>query len=99
MVRHFGVFKFKENIQVDEIAECFLRLKSMVGRIEGLMDMEYGSYQSDEGLNQGFTHGFIMTFMSAAARDAYLPHPIHVEVRDYVVPMLDQVMVFDFIVS
>lgn len=97
MVRHFGVFKFKENIQADEIAECFRRMKSMVGRIEGLMDMEYGPYQSEEGLNQGFTHGFIMTFMSAAARDAYLPHAIHVEVKDYVVPKLEQAIVFDFV--
>ena len=99
MVRHFGVFKFYPTISESEIAECFSQLKSMVGRIDGLLGIEHGPYESGEGLNQGFTHGFIMTFTSPAARDAYLPHPVHVEVRDFVVPKLEQVMVFDFVVN
>jgi hypothetical protein len=32
---------------------------------------------SPEKLNQGFTHVYQVTFTSAAARDAYLPHPAH----------------------
>jgi len=99
MVRHFGVFQFKQGIQKEQIDECFLRLKSMVGRIEGLLDIEFGPYESDEGLNEDFTHGFIMTFSSVEARDAYLPHPVHEEVKDYVVPKLERVVVFDFVVG
>ena len=99
MVRHFGVFKFKENVQNEQIDECFRRMKSMVGRIAGLTDMEYGPYESDEGMNQDFTHGFIMTFESAKSRDEYLPHPIHEQVKEYVVPKLERVVVFDFIVT
>lgn len=98
MVRHYGVFKFKEYVQDEEIEECFRRMKGMVGRIDGLTDMEYGPYNSGEGMNQGFTHGFLMTFSSVEARDEYLPHPIHEEVKEFVVPKLDQVIVFDFVV-
>ena len=47
-------------------------------------------------MNYGFTHGFIMTFDSPESRDAYLPHPIHEEVKDIVVPCLERVVVFDF---
>ena len=95
MVRHFGVFKFKEAVTEDQIATCFVTMKEMVGKIPGLLDMEYGSYNSTEGLNEDFTHGFVMTFDSLASRDAYLPHPIHEQVKEIVVPNLARVVVFD----
>ena len=80
----------------DQIDECFEALKNMQGRIPGIVDFEHGPYQSGEGLNEGFTHGFIMTFDTPESRDAYLPHPIHEEVKDIVVPCLSRVVVFDF---
>lgn len=38
---------------------------------------------------------FIMTFESAAARDAYLPHPVHQAAVKLVVPQLESVIVCD----
>ncbi len=35
-------------------------------------------------MNQGFTHVYVMTFESSAARDAYLPHPAHKAFGDLV---------------
>ena len=99
MVRHFGVFQFKPGITPEQIDNCFAELQSMVGKIPGLLEIEHGPYQSDEGLNEDFTHGFIMTFDSLESRDAYLPHPIHEAVKDVVVPCLERVVVFDFEVS
>jgi hypothetical protein len=99
MIRHYGVFQFKSDITEEQIGECFNAMQSMVGKIDGLLDFEYGPYQNDEGLNEDFTHGFIMTFDSAASRDAYLPHPVHEEVKDIVVPRLERVVVFDFEVT
>ena len=96
MIRHFGVFQFKEGVSDAEIQICFEAIDSMVGRIPGLLSIEHGTYQSDEGLSDGFTHGFIMTFESFEARDAYLPHPIHESVKEVVVPKLERVIVFDF---
>ena len=96
MVRHFGMFEFKDGTTSEVIDECFAAMKSMIGRIDGLLDMEHGVYESDEGLNENFSHGFIMTFDSAKSRDDYLPHPIHEEVKDIVVPNLERVVVFDF---
>jgi len=97
MVRHFGIFKFKEGVKEQQVQECFTALKGMVGKIEGLEDIEYGPYNSSEGMNQGFSHGFIMTFRDTASRDAYLPHPIHEEAKQVVLPKLEDVIVFDFI--
>lgn len=96
MVRHIALFQFKEEITPDQIDECFEALKGMKGRIPGIVGIEHGPYQSGEGLNEGFTHGFIMTFDSPASRDAYLPHPAHEEVKGIVVPCLERVIVFDF---
>jgi hypothetical protein len=96
MVRHFGMFQFNDGVTAADIDDCFSQMKGMVGQIPGLLAMEHGSYESAEGLNDGFTHGFIMTFDTAANRDAYLPHPEHERVRDIVVPRLARVVVFDF---
>lgn len=95
-VKHYGVFQFKEAITPDQIENCFAVMQDMVGKIPGLLDMIHGPYESDEGLNDGFTHGFIMTFESPQARDEYLPHPIHEAVKEVVVPCLERVIVFDF---
>lgn len=99
MVRHYGVFQFKEGVTAAQIDECFAEMQGMVGKIPGLEAMEHGPYESDEGLNEGFTHGFIMTFDSFASRDAYLPHPEHERVKEIVVPRLERVVVFDFEVN
>ena len=96
MVRHFGVFQFKPGISPEQIETCFSEMQGMVGKIPGLLAMEHGPYESSEGLNDGFTHGFIMTFESASHRDAYLPHPEHERVKEIVVPCLERVVVFDF---
>jgi len=96
MTRHYGMFQFKEGVNEADIENCFITMKAMVGKIPGLLDMEYGPYDSTEGLNDGYTHGFIMTFDSPASREAYLPHPIHEEVKALVVPKLERVVVFDF---
>ena len=62
MTNHFGVFQFKEGITEEQIDECFAEMRAMVGVIPGLLSMEHGPYKSDEGLSDGYTHGFIMTF-------------------------------------
>ena len=95
-VKHFGVFQFKQGVTPAQIENCFAEMGGMVGNIPGLLDFIHGPYESAEGLNDGFTHGFIMTFESPLARDAYLPHPVHERVKDIVVPCLERVIVFDF---
>ncbi len=96
MTRHIGMFEFKEGTTQNQIDECFTALTGMIGKIPGLLGMEHGPYDSSEGLNDGFTHGFIMTFESPEAREEYLPHPVHEAVKDIVVPRLERLVVFDF---
>ncbi|WP_353127102.1 Dabb family protein [Parapedobacter pyrenivorans] len=99
MVRHYGVLVFKKEISEAEIEESLRTMKELVLQIPGLLDMEYGPYSSPEGMNDGFTHGFLITFDSEESRDAYLPHPIHEQAKGVVVPRLERAIVFDFVVK
>ncbi len=96
MTRHFGVFQFKPEITQAQIDESFAALVDLKNKIPGLQSVEHGPYKSSEGLNDGFTHGFIMTFDTAENRDKYLPHPDHLKVVELVKPRLERLVVFDF---
>lgn len=76
-VRHIVVFKYKSDAteaQIKEITDAFRDLKD---KIPGIVAFEHGVNNSPEGLNQDFTHVYLLTFENAAARDTYLPHPEH----------------------
>lgn len=96
MIRHLGVFQFKPEVSEEEIKHCFAELCAMVGQIPGLLKVEHGPHQSDEGLDDGFTHAFCMTFDSFESRDAYLPHPVHQERVALIQPKLERLVVLDF---
>ena len=96
VTRHFGMFQFKEGVSDEQITDSFETMMAMVGEIPGLLRMEHGPYDSSEGFNDGYTHGFIMSFDSPESREAYLPHPIHERVKEKVLPLLERVVVFDF---
>jgi len=51
---------------------------------------------SVENLSQGFTHCFVVTFLSEADRAKCLPHPAHKEFASSLGPYLDKVLVVDY---
>jgi hypothetical protein len=95
-VKHVVLLKFKdgtEPAQIDTFYDHLRALKDVIPGIEGFIG---GPYTSHEGLNQGYTHGFIVTFKSAAARNGYLPHPEHEKVKNEILPFVAQIVAFDF---
>lgn len=95
-IQHLVLLKFKADIADEKIGELFGQLEGLTQLIEGITSFAGGPYSSHEGLNQGYTHGFSMTFESAAARDAYLPHPEHERVKGAILPCIEGVVAFDF---
>jgi hypothetical protein len=95
-VKHLALVKFKPGTDDKKITECFEAIGRLRISIDGILDYSWGSNNSPESLNQGFTHGFVMTFTGAAARDAYLPHPEHEKVKDLELPHVEKVLVFDY---
>lgn len=98
-VQHMVLLKFKEETGDDKIVEIFNQLEELTRLIGGITYFAGGPYSSHEGLNQGYSHGFIMTFESAAARDTYLPHPEHERVKQAILPCIEGVVAFDFEVT
>lgn len=95
-VKHIALVRFKEGTSEEQIQAIFDSLLDITETIPGIEDYVSGPYSSSEGLNQGYTHGFIMTFTDAAARDAYLPHPEHERVKAMIMPTVESLVVFDF---
>ncbi|MBN1346520.1 MAG: Dabb family protein [Phycisphaerae bacterium] len=88
-IKHAVLLRFKSSTTPAKVGEIFEALRGLGDKIPGILDFSGGAYSSGEGLNKGFTHGFIMTFVDAKARDVYLPHPDHEVVKQMIFPELD----------
>ena len=88
-VKHVVLLRFRSEVPQETKDEIFAALAGLQDKIPGLLDFSGGPYSSPEGLNKGFTHGFVMTFANEASRDVYLPHPEHEKVKAIVFPALD----------
>jgi hypothetical protein len=95
-IQHMVVVKFKPQVPNHDIDAVMDQLRKFWATVEGITYFAGGAYSSPEGLNQGYTHGFLVTFSSAAGRDAYLVHPEHQRLVSQILPKLDGVMAFDF---
>lgn len=95
-VKHIALLKFKAGVTEEQIDKVFSDLLDLSENIPGIEDYVAGPNSSPEGLNQGYTHGFVITFADAAARDAYLPHPEHEKFKVEALPLVETVAVFDF---
>ena len=98
--KHLVVFEFKPDTTAAQIDGVMQSLRALVGKIPGLVDFVGGAYSGPypgaSDLNKRYTHGFVMTFRDAATRAGYLPHPEHIRAKDALMPLLADVMAFDF---
>ena len=97
VLRHVVLFKFKDDARPEQIREVESEFRALKSRIPGVLSLEWGTNTSPEGLNQGFTHCFFVSFADAKARDAYLPHEAHQNFVKILRPVLDKVLVVDYV--
>lgn len=97
-LQHCLLFKFKDDASREEVSEVLADLDELPARIPGIVNMQWGLNNSPENLNQGLTHGLIMTFESPEAFEKYVPHPVHQEFAGRILPLLEELFVFDFTV-
>lgn len=95
-VKHIALIKFKEEASQEQIDKVFDDLLELSESIEGIEDYVAGDDFTKEGLNHGYTHGFIMSFQDRPARDSYMIHPEQERVKALVAPFFESVLVFDF---
>ncbi|MFN3761406.1 MAG: Dabb family protein [Algoriphagus aquaeductus] len=96
VLRHVVLFGFKETSSPEDIQKVIDSFKALPSQISEIKDFEWGTNSSPEGLNQGLTHAFTLTFHSDKDRDAYLPHPAHKEFGAVLGPHLAKVTVLDY---
>ncbi|WP_116127046.1 Dabb family protein [Lewinella sp. IMCC34183] len=96
LLRHAVFFSFKESASPEQITEVQQAFSALPDQIDGIVDYEWGTNNSPEGLNKGFTHAFFVTFEDEDARAAYLPHPAHQSFGEKLGPILDDVFVVDY---
>ena len=96
MLRHVVLFSFKTTTDRAEVAEIEAAFTHLPEQIDLIRAYEWGTNVSPEGIDQGFTHCFLLTFTSAADRDAYLVHPAHQAFVASLQPVLEQALVIDY---
>jgi len=95
--RHVVLFKFKEDATSEQIKAVEESFKALPGKIDTIVDFEWGTNVSPEGKDDGFTHCFFVTFRDKAGLEVYLPHPDHKAFGAGLRPILDKVLVFDYV--
>ncbi len=92
-LRHIVLFGFKPGADATQVVSRFSALRDLV---PGVDDLEWGVDVSPEGLGQGHTHCFTLTFAHETARDAYLVHPDHLSFVEWVGPSIEKALVVDY---
>lgn len=93
MFHHVVLMKFRESAdaaffdRVEKYAEELRRVTPNMHR--------YVFKQNIASRADGLTHGIIATFESSADHDGYQVSPVHVEMRDYMAPVIERIVVCD----
>jgi len=95
-LRHVVLFKFKSDATKEQIQEIVAGFQALPKKIDGITAFEYGTDVSPEGLADGFTHCFVVTFKDSRSRDVYLPHAAHKEFVALALPKVEKVLVVDY---
>ncbi len=96
MLRHVVLFSFRETASPSDIAAATAAFARLPQAIPDIAGFEWGADVSPEGLQRGFSHCFLLTFASAAARDTYLVHPAHLAFVEAVSPHIAGSLVVDY---
>ncbi len=96
VLRHVVLFKFKDSSSPEDVKKVEEAFRNLPKKIKEIKGYEWGINNSPEGLAQGFTHCFFLTFDSEEGRAVYLPHPDHKAFGKVLGPHLDKVLVVDY---
>jgi hypothetical protein len=96
-LRHVVLFQFKSDTAPEKVKQIEDAFRQLPSKIPTVVDFEWGTNNSPEGLADGFTHCFLVTFNDDAGRKVYLPHPAHKEFVGLLKPHLEKVLVVDYV--
>ena len=77
LLRHAVFFAFKESSSEEDIQGVAAAFAALPSKIDSIVDFQWGTNNSPEEHDDGFTHCFLLSFADEAGRETYLPHPAH----------------------
>ena len=95
--RHIVMFKFKDDATKEQTGMIEKEFTALSKKIPTITDFEWGTNISPENHDQGFTHCFVVSFKNKAGLEVYLPHKAHKAFVAKLLPVLDKVLVLDFV--
>ena len=96
LLRHAVFFSFKESSSDEDVRRVVDAFAQLPSKIDSIIDFQHGINNSPEGLDDGFTHCFLLTFRDEAGRAEYLPHPAHKAFGTTLRPHMKDVFVIDY---
>ena len=96
VLRHAVFFQFKESSTPEQIEEVVNAFRALPEKIDAIESFQWGTNNSPEKLDDGFTHCFLLSFKDEKGRDAYLPHEAHKAFGDVLRPHKERVFVIDY---
>jgi hypothetical protein len=95
-LKHAVFFKFKDGTSDEEIRAVESGLAGLPAKIDTIKAFEWGTNNSPETHDQGFTHCFMFTFESEEGLKEYADHPAHVGEAQKLIPKMEKIRVIDF---
>ena len=93
-VAHIVLLAFKQDVEPETI-DALLGEIRRYEEIDGVNRVETSNDVTLGGEPSVYTHGVIIEFADAGARDRYLPHPSHQAVVERLDPLLEHKFVLD----
>ena len=94
MIEHIVLFKWKADVQIEEVNELLHELSELKNKIPGIVSYKIGHNLSTR--SQGYGAGITSTFIDQSSLDAYIPHPEHQKVYTKLIQKVDNLLVVDF---
>ena len=96
--RHIVIFQFKADASAEKVRGVVEAFKALPAKLPAIQAFEWGTNVSPEGLDQGFTHIFTLTFASKEVLEKqYLHEPAHQEFVALLPDILEKALVLDYV--
>jgi hypothetical protein len=94
-ISHIVLVRWRAEVPDEVREQARVSARGFRDAIPGILSVVEGPSVSPEGLEEGFDYGFVIRFADAAARDAYLPDPVHLVLAELIGANAERVLVYD----
>ena len=91
MFIHMFAFRLKPGVTEEQQQRMLREIADLPKHIPGVLETQVGKNVSPRG--QGYVVGGVMKFPDAAALEAYNAHPVHQELLQWLVPLIEAIEV------